>query len=103
MGNKSQVHCSFCQYVTVVFHDDRVWKMCVDNWDDKGVPQPREKGGDGFRDMFYDFKSMEEVASHLAYNYLHNGMTVNELDGFILFPKSAVSYINEEMDADFNQ
>lgn len=43
-----------------------------------------------WRKAFYPLKTAEEVAYHLAYNEIRNGLTVSRLDGFADRPESDV-------------
>lgn len=72
-------------YVTVrvVVNDPSVVARCVENHDNRGVPQPDVRGGEGWRNRFYDIDTEKGVHEHLAYNCAANGSyRVNQLDGW---------------------
>lgn len=44
---------------------------------------PSLKPEASFRKSFYDFRSLEDVARHVAYNHVCNGVErINQLDGY---------------------
>jgi hypothetical protein len=69
--------------VTVTINDPSVIARVVENHDDEGVPQPFEKDGTGWRNVFYDITDADGVVEMLAYNCAVNGVTkANSLDGW---------------------
>jgi len=62
------VTCSFD--VEVFFADDEVWERCVNNTDN-------------WQGTFYPLTTKEDVAEHLAYNFIANGIDkINRLEGW---------------------
>ena len=78
-------------FADVTFNDDLVWKRAVENHDEDGIPQPRQKGGRGWQDYLYEMPTQGDVAAHIAYNYLVHNRTLSRLDGWADMDDSAVT------------
>lgn len=86
--------------VVVTINDPDVIARCVENKDDRGVPQPRTQGGTGWRDHFYDLDTPQKVIAHLAYNAVANGLTdLRGLDGWADLPHDAAT-MRADVDVD---
>lgn len=68
--------------VTVVVADDDVVDRCLQNHDDAGVPQPRQSGGPGWQDKFYELDTKEKVLGHLGWNLGVKNRHVSNLEGY---------------------
>lgn len=57
-------------------------RRCIENHDDEGVPQPDERGGRGWRNLFYPCKTRNDVIEHLAFAMGVRGYSLPQMDGF---------------------
>lgn len=53
---------------------------------------------DGWRSHIYNLKSPEEIAEHVAYNFVVNGATLSRLDGWADQPDENARISNEEIE-----
>lgn len=84
--------------VKITVNDENVIDRCVQNQDDRGVPQPFVTGGNGWRNHLYNLETPEDVIEMLAYNYVVNSRWPHELDGW-----ADLSYDWEHPYIDFDQ
>lgn len=70
-------------YVTVAL-DQRVIDVVDDEW----------------RSMFYDLRTPQEIAEHIAYNMARHGSRLSHLDGFANLPDDWAKLTEVEWDID---
>ncbi len=86
---------SYVVDVVVTINDDDVIRRVTDNHDDDGVPQPINSRT-GWRNVFYNMETEEDVIGMLAYNCAANGVTdARHLDGWAdLAPGVATMHVD---------
>lgn len=77
--------------VLIEINDDNVITRVLENHDDAGVPQPRQKGGTGWRDTLYDLDDRDAVLDMLGYNLGLHDRDLNQLDGWADMPNTAAT------------
>lgn len=70
-------------------NDAAVLRRVAENHDDAGVPQPRQQGGPGWQDMFYELDE-EGVLYMLARCMGIMGWRLSSLEGWADLPEGAV-------------
>ncbi len=90
---------TFSVTVEVVVHDRDAISRVVENHDDQHNPQPRQQGGWGWRDHFYDLDEAG-AAEMLAYNLGVQHRRLASLDGWADLPDEAVELINTDVQLD---
>lgn len=100
MPSLSKYRLYYTVIVEVDVNDDNVIARCVENHDDEGQPQVPEKGGRGWRDMFYDLDTDEKVLDMLAYNLAFNNRSLSSLDGWADLPDTAAHAEIMDLDLD---
>lgn len=74
-----EVRCT----VRVTVTDPDVVRRCVENHDDRGVPQRDVQGGEGWWNVYYPTKTRDAVLAHLACNAVANHLRrAVDLDGW---------------------
>ena len=85
--NRSSIPVTVTAYTTVVVHDPEPFERVVG-------PE-----GDEWRSQFYDFWTVEDVAEHLAFNAVTNGITdISRLEGWADCPSQAVVVLVDDVD-----
>lgn len=78
--------------VVVEINDENAITRCVENQDEEGRPQPDERGGSGWRNIYYRLLTREQVLEHLAYNASVNGIDdASRLDGWADLERGVVT------------
>lgn len=69
--------------VVVTIEDPSAIDRCVENHSYEGNPQPDERGSKGWRNVYYQLRTRDEVLEHLAFNAVANGIgDASRLDGW---------------------
>lgn len=77
---------------------DEVVGRCVENLDEDANPQPDVQGGTGWRNMYYDLRTADAVAQHIAFNCALNDRPLSTLDGWADLPAEAVKVLSVQYD-----
>lgn len=78
--------------VEVTINDQDVIDRCVNNHNDSGEPVPYGQDQGGFRDLYYDLGSEQEVINHLVYNCIANGKeNLQNLEGWADLPENSAT------------
>lgn len=69
--------------LVITVGDPSALARCLDNHDENGVPQPDQRGGSGWRNVYYPLTTLGQVLEHWTFNAVQNGITdVSRLDGW---------------------